>query len=192
MQLLPVGQLIYNPAITKIISILPFFANYNYHLVTMRESKRFAKIAQKTSIKLIQMRTLHDKLQKDIQFLSHCAAHYYNKRKSRSPTFSEEDKVYLLQKNIKTKQPSKNLDYTKLRSFKVKAVKRFLNYELKLPLQMKIHMVFHIMYFESANNDTPLKTNSPGIDPDNQEIEYKIAAILNQQKVNGQSGYLIK
>ena len=133
MQLLPIGQLAYNSATTKTTLVLPFFANYGYHLMTMWESRKFAKIAQKASIKVIQMRTLHDELQKDIQFLSHCIVHYYNKRKSRSPTFSEGDKVYLLQKIIKTKQPSKKLDYTKLGPFKVKAVKKPLNYELKLP-----------------------------------------------------------
>ena len=107
MQLLPVGQLAYNSATTKTTLVLPFFANYGYHPVTMRESRGFAEIAQKASIKIIQMQTLHDKLQKDIQFLSHHAAHYYNKRRSRSPTFLEWNKVYLLQKNIKIKQPSK-------------------------------------------------------------------------------------
>ena len=113
------------------------------------------------------MRTLHNKLQKNIQFLSHHAAHYYNKRRSRSPTFSESDKVYMLQKNIKTKQPSKKLDYTKLGPFKMKTVKRPLNYELKLLPQMKIHPVFHIMYLEPANNNISLETNLPRIDLDN-------------------------
>ena len=145
---------------------MPFFANYDYHSVTMRESRRFAKIVQKASIKIIQMRILHDKLQKNIQFLSYCAAHYYNKRRSKSPIFLEGNKIYLLQKNIKTKQSSKKLDYTKLGPFKVKAVNRSLNYELKLPQQIKIHLVFHVMYLESANNDTSLETNPPGIDSD--------------------------
>ena len=117
------------------------------------------------------MQTLHDKFQKNIQFLSHHVVHYYNKKKSKSSTFLEGDKVYLLQKNIKTKQPSKKLDYTKLGLFKMKAVKRPLNYELKLLLQMKIHLVFHVMYLEPADNNTPLKINLPEIDLDNQKIK---------------------
>ena len=104
----------------------------------------------------------------------------------------EGDKVYLLQKNIKIKRPSKKLDYIKLEPFKVKTVKRPLNYELELPPQMKIYPVFHIMYLEPANNNALLKTNLPGIDPDNQKIEYKIKAILDQQEVDSQPRYLIK
>ena len=61
-QLLSVSQLAYNSATTKTTSVLPFFANYGYHPVTTRESRSFAEIAQKASIKVIQMRILHNKL----------------------------------------------------------------------------------------------------------------------------------
>ena len=57
---------------------------------------------------------------------------------------------------------------------------------------MKIPLVFHIVYFEPADNNIPLETNLPGIDPDNQKIEYEVEAILNQYKVDGQLRYLIK
>ena len=102
------------------------------------------------------------------------------------------DKVYLLQKNIKTKQSSKKLDYTKLGPFKVKVIKRSLDYELKLLPQMKIYLVSHVIYLESANSNTLLETNLHGIDPDNQEIEYEVKTILDQQEVDGQPRYLIK
>ena len=148
--------------------------------MTIQESREFAKIAQKASIKVIRMQTLHNKLQKNICFLSHYVAHYYNKKRNKNFTFSERNKVYLLQKNIKTKQSSKKLDYTRLGPFKVKAVKEPLNYELELLPQMKIHLVFHIIYLEPANNNIPLETNISGIDSDNQEIEYNVEAILNQ------------
>ena len=135
---------------------------------------------------------MYNKLQKNIRFLSHCVTHCYNKKRSRSLTFLEGNKVYLLQKNIKTKQPSKKLDFIKLGPFKVKAVKRPLNYELELPPQIKIHLVFHIMHFEPADNNTSLETNPLKIDPDNQKIEYKVKAILDQQEVDIQPKYLIK
>ena len=66
----------------------------------------------------------------------------------------------------------------------MKTVKGPLNYELELPPQMKILLIFYIMYLKPANNNTPLETNPPKIDPDNQEIKYKVETILNQQEVD--------
>ena len=57
---------------------------------------------------------------------------------------------------------------------------------------MKIHPVFHIMYLEPVDNNIPLETNPPRIESDNQEIKYKVEAILDQQEVDGQPRYLIK
>ena len=51
---------------------------------------------------------------------------------------------------------------------------------------MKIHPVFHVMYFESADNNTLFETNPPEIDPDNQKIKYKIKIILDQQEIDSQ------
>ena len=48
------------------------------------------------------------------------------------------------------------------------------------------------MYFEPANSNIFLKTNPLEIDSDNQEIKYKIKAILDQQEINDQPKYLIK
>jgi hypothetical protein len=42
---------------------------------------------------------------------------YVNKKRLKELTLEEEDKVYLLYKNIKTKQPSNKLDYKKIRLF---------------------------------------------------------------------------
>ena len=105
--------------------------------------------------------------------------HYYDKKKSKSLTFSEEDKVYLLQKNIKIKQLNKKLDYPKLRLFKMKAIKKPSNYKQELLSQIKIYLVFHIIYLKSANSNTLFKINPPKINLDNQEIEYKVKADLD-------------
>ena len=65
-QLLLVDQLAYNNATTKTILVSSFFANYSYYLVIIQKSQIFAKIAQKVLIKVLQMQTLYDKLQKNI------------------------------------------------------------------------------------------------------------------------------
>jgi hypothetical protein len=60
------------------------------------------------------------------------------------------DKVYLLRKNIATKQLSDKLDHKKLRLFKIAKIKSLVNYYLKLPKTIKIHPVFYVSLLELA------------------------------------------
>jgi hypothetical protein len=75
---------------------------------------------------------------------------YYNQKHSVGPTLKEGEKVYLLRKNITTKQPSDKLDYKKLGLFKITKIKSLVNYRLKLPKIIKIHPIFYISLLEPA------------------------------------------
>ena len=56
--------------------------------------------------------------------------------------------VMLDRRNVQTKRPMNKLDHKKMGPFRiVKAVGKHA-YELKLPLQMKIHPVFHVSLLE--------------------------------------------
>lgn len=48
------------------------------------------------------------------------------------------------------------------------------------------------MLLERADSKTPIQTNPPRINPEAQEIEYNIEQILDQQKIDDQTKYLIK
>jgi len=55
---------------------------------------------------------------------------YINKYRKEYPQLKEGDKVYLLIKNIKSKRPSKKLDYIKVEPFSIKKAKGLVNYKL--------------------------------------------------------------
>jgi hypothetical protein len=102
---------------------------------------------------------------------------YYNGKCQIGPDFKKGEKVYLLCRNIKTKQPSTKLDHQKLGPFKIKEQLGLVGYKLKLPKSMKIHPNFHVLLLEKAPDNT--KT------PDNVELnknttkeEYKVKRIL--------------
>ena len=61
---------------------------------------------------------------------------YANKKRLKGLILGEEDKVYLLCKNIKTKWPSDKLDYKKIRPFKIE--KKLLDTNFRLLLSIKI------------------------------------------------------
>jgi hypothetical protein len=58
------------------------------------------------------------------------------------------NKIYLIQRNIQTKQPSTKLDHKKLGLFKIKKIIRLVNYKLVLPKTINIYPVFYISLLE--------------------------------------------
>jgi hypothetical protein len=72
------------------------------------------------------------------------------------PTLKEGDKVYLLQKNVATKRLSDKLDHKKLGLFKIVEIKSLVNYRLKLPRTIKIHLVFYVSLLKPAPLGSPL------------------------------------
>ncbi len=65
--------------------------------------------------------------------------------------------MYLLTKNLKIRKKSKKLDHVKVESFFIKEVKESVNYELDLPKDVKVFLVFHISLLESTDLSTPIQ-----------------------------------
>jgi hypothetical protein len=55
-------------------------------------------------------------------------ARYYNENHQEGPDLKKGEKVFLLQKNIKTKRPSRKLDHLKLGPFLIKEKLGPINY----------------------------------------------------------------
>jgi hypothetical protein len=55
----------------------------------------------------------------DIKFINSQAKRYYDERRQEAPPFRRGEKVFLLQRNIKTKQPCDKLNHKKLEPFKI-------------------------------------------------------------------------
>ena len=73
-----------------------------------------------------------------------CIKRYYNLKVFEGPDLKEGNKVWLLYKNILSRQPSKKLNYIKLRLFKIKKKVTEVNYELDLLVKIKIYLVQYI------------------------------------------------
>jgi hypothetical protein len=90
------------------------------------------------------------------------------------------NKVYLIQRNIQTKQPSTKLDHKKLGLFKIKRIIRLVNYKLVLPKTMNIYLVFYISLLELVLLGVLLAPVTE-IEPVNPNAEYKIGEILDHK-----------
>jgi hypothetical protein len=98
-----------------------------------------------------KIKELHQKLFRDIEWISQRTAMYYNKSKLEGPRFREGDLVYLLRRNIKIIRLSDKLDYKTFGPFKVKRNIKDISYELHFLFIMRIYLVFYISLLELAD-----------------------------------------
>jgi hypothetical protein len=82
---------------------------------------------------------------------------YQNKKRKMAPQLKKRNKVYLLTKNLKIRKKSKKLNYVKIESFFIKAVKRLVNYELDLFKDARVFLVFYISLLESVDLNTSIQ-----------------------------------
>ena len=67
------------------------------------------------------------------------------------------DKIYLLTKNLKTRQKSNKIDLIKIKPFFIKAKKRTITYKLKLHKNVIVYLIFYILLLELADSKIPMK-----------------------------------
>ena len=191
--LLSVTQLAYNTSVNQTTGMTSFFANHEYNTNLFLESKKATVLTEQVKITVTDMQRLHKELKKNIKFLSHQSAFYHNQHRFREPMLKKGDRVYLLQKNIKTTRSSSKLDHIKIEPFRIIRSIKGISFELKLSEEMsRKHSVFHIFL---------LKPVSAGVlelmkVPDNYLIEqeewYKVQRILRHKEINSQQHYLVK
>jgi hypothetical protein len=177
--------------VTEKTKILLVYAIYRYN----PEAYRLAIISevnnQVASLQVLDLKILHEELAADLVFFTKRIVSYYNRYYNIEPMLKKRNKIYLIRRNIQTKQPSTKLDHKKLGLFKIKKVTGLVNYELVLPKTMNIHPVFHISLLEPV---------LPGILPAliteielvNPNAEYEIKEILDHKQVRNYVKYLIK
>ena len=122
----------YNMSINAITEQTSFFTNHRYNMDLFLELKKVMILIEQIKITVDKMHKLHKELKTDIEFLSHHSVFYYNQHCAGALMLKEEDKVYLLQKNIKMTKSSNKLNHVKIEPFKViRDIKRT-SFELEL------------------------------------------------------------
>jgi hypothetical protein len=77
------------------------------------------KIAEQAKVTMEKLKDLHQKLTRDIEWMSLRSSIYYNSKRLEGPRLKKGDQVYLLRRNIKITRPSDKLDHKKLGPFKI-------------------------------------------------------------------------
>jgi hypothetical protein len=116
---------------------------------------------------------------------------YYNVYYNIEPILKKKDKIYLIQRNIQTKQLSTKLDHKKLGLFKIKRIIGLVNYKLVLPRTINIHPIFYISLLELVLLGVLLALVTE-IELVNLNAKYKIKEILDHKQVRNYIKYLVK
>jgi hypothetical protein len=130
-------------------------------------------------------------LELDLEFCRQRTAEYTNRKRSREPLLKKGDKVYLLRRNIKTKQPSRKLDFKKLGPFGIEEKISSVNYKLELPKTSRLYPVFYILLLEPARGITQIDETTD-IQPEYNTNIYNIEKILASRVSKGSTEYFIK
>ncbi len=141
-----------NAKVLDITKVTPFFANFG------KESNLFSQERRHLATQLViervaTLKKVHD----NIASMQIRLAKYQNKKRKMAPQLKKGDKVYLLTKNLKIRKKSKKLDHVKVEPFFIKEVKGSINYELDLPKDAKVFLVFHISLLELVDPNTSIQ-----------------------------------
>ncbi len=110
---------------------ISFFIIYRYNLKIYKIST-IGPDNLYAIIKVKHFKFLYNKFKNEFLFVKDWITKYYNIKKMKKSFFEEENKVYLLRKNIITKQSNDKLDFKKFRPFIIiRKISEF-NYKLSL------------------------------------------------------------
>jgi hypothetical protein len=108
--LLPLAEFAYNNTLHSSTKQTPFFSNYGHHpwVDPFQVKDVGSPIVEDLAAYLA---AIHDELAFQLYEAQDCYKDYVDRNWKLHPNFHIEDHVWLLQRNIQTKRPSKKLDY---------------------------------------------------------------------------------
>jgi hypothetical protein len=137
------------------------------------------------------LKTFYKELAIDLVFFTKRIISYYDIYCSIELMLKERDKIYLIRRNIQTKQLNTKLDHKKLGLFKIKRIAGLVNYKLVLPRTINIYLVFYISLLELVLLGILLVLITE-IELINPNTKYKVEEILDHKLVRNYIKYLVK
>ena len=127
------------------------------------------------------MENLHQRLREEMTTAQLRQKENYDKHRKPDPNLKSGDMVWFLPRNVKTRIPSKKLDYRKMGQFKIIKKVGTSSNKLDLPTSMTIHNTFHISLLEPYEDNkfpSQIQTPVPPIEIDG-EPEYELEEIID-------------
>ena len=160
---LPIAEFSANNHAWSTTNVSPFFANYGFHprmgieplpetslqLVSQRarlqieDADRFAE----------KMKQLHEFLREEMTYAQALQEDYANKRRVPAPAYQVGDRVFVDAQNLRSKRPSRKLDFKSYGPYPIAKIISPYAYQLSLPPESNAHPVFHVNKLRLDSND---------------------------------------
>ena len=179
--LLPTAEFAYNNSSNTATNSSPFFVNYGYHPrfdLNFRETKSPAANTFADSLA-----NLWESVNRNLHMAQEKVKSSADKNRVKPPQFKIGDLVWLLKTNIPTIRPIKKLDHRRVGPYSIIGIIGNSAYKLKLPVETKMHNVFHVSLLEPyTKSPFPGRNLSPPPPVNiNNEVEYEVDEILDSR-----------
>ena len=197
---LSTAEFAYNNRVHSATGYSPFYLEYGRHPRTPLTVDKPSSSVPNTDEFISQLAEARSLAATSLERASATMKHYADRKRKRTPDFTEGQMVYLDIKNLKTSRPTRKLDVKRTGPFKVLERIGQVAYRLELPLSWRIHPVFHVSLLRPAIvNETfhPRTANDnlrPPPDVIDDEEEYEVETLLDHRggKRKTRRQYLVK
>jgi hypothetical protein len=183
----PLAEFTANNTISETTGISPFLANYGQHprLGFEPPTDIVRPVHQKQQVdnvhKFVEdMKNIEAFIRDEMQWAQAIYEEKANRKRSPAPAYQIGDFVWLDIRNLKTRRPSKKLDWKNIGPFRVDKIVSPYAYRLELPNSIKIHPVFHTSLLRPATTNEALPGQSqeapPPVEIDGEQ-EYQVERI---------------
>ena len=185
---------------SETLNCSPFFANYGFNPRLGFEPGTPINHVSPAALLIAQdfardMEALCDLLRAEMQAAQIKYGDHYDSHRVPAPDFKVGDYVWLDGRNIRTKRPSRKLDWKNLGRFKILEKLNSYVYRLELPATIQIHDVFHVEKLRPVSQDPfpgQVIPEQPPVEVDGEQ-EWEVEEILDAKQVQGgHVKYLVK
>ena len=155
---LPLAEFVGNNTVSSTTKVSPFFANKGFHPRMGFEALDNSTVNDK-ELAADEFATRMEELQEVLRNQMLLAQANYedqaNRTRAPAPLYGVGDMVMLDARNIVTKRPSRKLENKRLGPYKVIKIVSTHSVELDLPVDFRIHPVFHVHLLEPMPTELP-------------------------------------
>ncbi|KAF5372651.1 hypothetical protein D9615_009824 [Tricholomella constricta] len=188
---LPLAEFVFNNSENSSTKHSPFYANYGFHPTFTPKLSEVSTVPAADDLAL-RLDQIHSELRAELQYSQDRQKRIFDTKVLPSPSYSPDQLVWLLRRNIRTTRPSLKLDHRRLGPFPVVRRIGLQTYQLRLPSYLsRLHPVFHTSLLEPYQDPSEFHPHSSPRPFQLADSTPSISNILDSRKIGHRYEYFV-